>query len=146
MAKNDISPAEQAKLDIANRPRQSVVRFVELYNIVSTAAPEKLDELFGDQVTALEAVAEKVKNPVEVAIEKATANQVDIAVKALTNDDPQNGYAGYVFDGELFAEKTRVKTPRKAATPVQKIEAVLDSVNDEDLAALQELLKARGLA
>ena len=37
-----------------------------------------------------------------------------ITRKALTNEDPLNGYAGFAFDAEVFAEKTRVKTPRVA--------------------------------
>ena len=142
-----LSPEAQAARDaVANRPRQSVVRFVELYVIIRDAAPEKLEEYFGSQVDELEAVADKVENKIAKAIETATSNQLEIATKALENSDPLNGYASYVFDPEVFEEKTRVKQPRTKKTVADKAKDLLAEASDEDLKALHEMLVARGLS
>ena len=141
-----LSPEAQAARDaVANRPRQSVVRFVELYVIIRDAAPEKLEEYFGSQIDELEAVADKVENKIAKAIETATQNQLEIATKALENNDPLNGYASYVFDSEVFEEKTRPKQARVKKTVVDKAQDLLSEATDDDLKALQELLAARGL-
>lgn len=142
----DVSEAAaRTRAEIGNRPRQSVKRFVEYYKIIRDAAPEELERLFGSQVETLEANADKVEDPIQRAIEKVTAEQVDRAVKALENDDALNGYAGYVFDQELFDEKTREKQPRARKTVADKAKDLLAEASDEDLKALQELLAARGL-
>jgi hypothetical protein len=142
-----VSPAAAAtRAEIGNRPRQSVVRYVQYYIIVRDTAPDQLDELFGDQVTALEAVADKVTNPIQEAIEKATATQHDLAIKALENDDALVGYANYVFDPEVFAEKTRERQPRVKRTVAEKAQDLLAEASDADLEALRELLAARGIA
>ena len=141
-----LSPEAQAARDaVANRPRQSVVRFVELYNIIRDAAPEKLDEYFGSQVEELEAVSDRVENKITKAIETATQNQLEIATKALENNDPLNGYASYVFDPEVFEEKTKPKVARVKKTVVDKAQDLLSEASEDDLKALQELLAARGL-
>lgn len=146
--KSELTPEERAEL-IRNTPRQSPLRFAQYFVIISEAAPERVDELFGSQVDVLtEVVAEhgdKVGNPINDAIEKATAAQVEIAVKALKNDSPLTGYADYVFDEEKFAEKTREKKARVKKSAVDKVEDVLSTASPEDLAALAELMKARGI-
>ena len=141
-----LSPEAQAARDaVANRPRQSVVRFVELYVIIRDAAPEKLEEYFGSQIDELEAVADKVENKIAKAIETATSNQLEIATKALENNDPLNGYASYVFDEAVFEDKTKPKVARVKKTVVDKAQDLLSEASDDDLRALQELLAARGL-
>ena len=141
-----LSPEAQAARDaVANRPRQSVVRFVELYVIIRDAAPEKLEEYFGSQIDELEAVADKVENKIAKAIETATSNQLEIATKALENNDPLNGYASYVFDEAVFEEKTKPKVARVRKTVVDKAQDLLSEASEDDLKALQELLAARGL-
>ena len=155
MAKKDTTAPETVELSpeaiaareaVASRPRQSVVRYVELYNIIREAAPEKLDEYFGSQVEELEAVSDRVENKIAKAIETATQNQLEIATKALENSDPLNGYASYVFDPEVFEEKTRVKQPRTKKTVADKAKDLLAEASDEDLRALHEMLAARGLS
>lgn len=142
----EISEAAAAtRAEIGNRPRQSVKRFVEHYVTIRDAAPEELERLFGSQIDVLESNADKVENPIQVAIEKATADRVALSIKALENEDPLNGYAAYVFDQEAFDEKTRVKQPRVKRTVAEKAQDLLSEATDEDLKALQELLAARGL-
>lgn len=133
-----------ARAAVASRPRQSVVRFVQLYRTIKEAAPERLEELFGSQIDALEEVADLVDSPIQVAIDKVAATQVELAVKGLTNTDPLNGYAGYTFNRETFDEKTREKKPRTAKSKTEKVADILKDASPEDLAALQELLAARG--
>lgn len=142
----DISDAAAAtRAEIGNRPRQSVVRFVQHYVTIRDAAPEDLDRLFGSQVDALEAVADKVENPITKAIETATAAQVARSIAALENEDALNGYAAYVFDQEIFDEKTREKKPRVKRTITEKAEDLLSEASDAELEALKALLAARGL-
>jgi len=138
--------AAQARAEIGNRPRQSVVRFVEHFRTIREAAPDRLEELFGDQIPALEAVADKVKSPIQTAIDKVAEQQVAISVKALTNTDPLNGYAGYRFNEEVFAEKTREKKPRVVKSKVEKAKDLLEGISPEELEELQALLAARGHA
>jgi hypothetical protein len=148
-----VEPTEQELSDkaaavreaIANRPRQSVTRFVEYFNIISELEPDRLEEFFGDQVPVLAEVADQVKNPVIEFRTKSDIAQLELAVNALTNQDEKNGYANYQFDAELFAEKTRPKTGRKVRTIEQKVEDLFSKISEEDQAALAELLKARGL-
>ena len=143
----ELSPeAIAAREAVANRPRQSEVRFVEYFKIIEEAAPERLDEFFGDQVYDLREVADKVGNPIQDAIEKAVAGRLELAIKALENTDPLNGYAGHVFDKEKFEEKTRPKTVRTKKTVVDKVESDIANASDEELAAIAELMKARGIS
>jgi hypothetical protein len=142
----EVSEAAAAtRAEIGNRPRQSVKRFVEHYIVIKETAPDELDRLFGDQQAALEENVDKVDNPVQAAIEKATTELRDRSIKALENEDELNGYAHYVFDQETFDEKTRVKAPRTRKTVAEKATDLLAEASDEDLAALKELLAARGL-
>jgi len=142
----EVSEAAAAtRAEIGNRPRQSVKRFVEHYVVIRETSPEDVERLFGDQVDILEENASKIDNPVQTAIEKATAELKDRSIKALENEDPLNGYAGFVFDQEKFDEKTRVKQPRTRKSVAEKATDLLAEASDEDLAALKELLAARGL-
>ena len=142
----EISEAAAAtRAEIGNRPRQSVVRLVEHYVTIRDAAPEEVERLFGSQVDELEANADKVRNPIQAAIEKATADQLDRSIKAMENEDALNGYANFVFDQEKFDEKTREKKPRVKRTVAEKAQDLLAEASDDDLKALQELLAARGL-
>lgn len=142
----ELSPeAEAARLAVATRPRQSVVRFLEYYSIVREVAPDEVERLFGDQAEVLEQHVDEITSPVLKAIEAATQAQLDRAIKALENTDELNGYASFVFDEEKFAEKTAPKKTRARKSPEAKAEDVLTSASDDDLAALAELMKARGL-
>ena len=142
----EISAAAAAVRErIANMPRQSPVRYVELYNIIKTAAPHLIDDYFGPIASTLETVADGVKNPVFDARAKAEEKQLEIAIAALENTDVRTGYAGYSFDLDSFNEKTREKTPRTRKDPVKTTTDLLDKMSDEDKAALAEILKARGI-
>ncbi|QDF16977.1 hypothetical protein SEA_YELLOWPANDA_25 [Microbacterium phage YellowPanda] len=142
----ELSPEAQAAREaVASRPRQSVVRFLEYFLIVRDTAPDEIDRLFGDQVSVLEAHADEIENPITKAIETATKAQLDRAIKALENDDELNGYASFVFDEEKFAEKTRPKQARTKKTIVEKADDLFSNASQEDLDALAEMMKARGL-
>jgi|SRR6478736_7224534 len=145
-ATTEISEAAAAtRAEIGNRPRQSVKRFVEYFNIISELAPDRLDEFFGDQVPALAEHADEVENPVIEFRKKSDEKQLELAVKALRNEDPLNGYANFVFDAEALAEKLRERKPRVVKTVKEKVEDVIASASPEDLQALAELLKAQGV-
>jgi len=137
--------AAQVRAEIANRPRQSVTRYVEYFNIINELAPERLEELFGSQVPDLAAVADQVKNPVIEFRAKSDVAQLDLAVAALTNQDEKNGYAQYTFDPEVFADKTKPKQARAKKTIAEKVDDLFSKISEEDKAALAELLAARGL-
>ena len=142
----EISEAAAAtRAEIGNRPRQSVVRLVQHYVTIRDTAPEEVERLFGSQVDELEAVADKVENPVAKAIENATNAQRDRSIAAMENTDELNGYANFAFDQEKFDEKTREKKPRVKRTVAEKAQDLLAEASDDDLKALQELLAARGL-
>ena len=152
--KNDtteIDAAAAARAEIGNRPRQSQVRLVEYVAILDSVAPGKADELVApENLAAIREHTSEVANPVgedkiQAIVDKYVSEQEARAVKALTNEDPLNGYAGFVFDAEVFAEKTRVKTPRAKKTKVDKAVELINEISDEDAAALKELLAARGL-
>ena len=142
-----LSPeAEAARLAVATRPRQSVVRFVQHYvTIRDLAGQEEVDRLFAGQVDELEAASSHVVNAVDAAVEKVKAEQLARSVAALENEDALNGYANYVFSQETFDEKTREKTPRVKRSVAEKAEDLLAEASDDDLRALQALLAARGL-
>ena len=143
--------AAATRAEIGNRPRQSQVRLVEYVAILDEAAPGKADELVDpENLAEIRQHTAEVQNPVgaekiEEIVAKHKESQVERAVKALTNDDPLNGYLGFAFDAEVFAEKTRVKEPRAKKSKVEKVQDLLSDISDEDAAALKELLAARGL-
>jgi len=137
--------AAQVRAEISSRPRQSVTRYVEYFNIINELAPERLEELFGEQVPDIAAVSDQVKNPVIEFRAKSDVAQLELALNALTNEDEKNGYALYTFDAELFADKTKPKVGRKIRTIEQKVDDLFSKISDEDALALAELLKARGL-
>ena len=138
--------AEEVREAIRNAPRQSQKRLVEYFNILDSAAPDRVSEFFSEEdEAAIRQVAATVRNPIEVAVEKATQAQVELAVKALSNVDEKNGYANFRFNAEDFAAKTAPKQPRVKKSVVDKVESQLETASDEDLEALAALLKARGI-
>lgn len=152
MARKDQNTAEStedkaaaAREAIATRPRQSQKRLVEYGAIISTLAPERFDDIFGDSAGAIAEVLDQVENPVIKFRQKSDEAQLALAIRALENTDPQNGYANFAFDAEAFAEKTRVKTPRTKASKVEKAKSLLDGATPEELAELAALLGARGV-
>ena len=149
-AVKELTPEQLAARErVRTTPRQSVVRLVQHYITVRDTAPEEVERLFGSQVEELEAAAQsgKVENPIEAAIAKVTADRRDASIKALENEDPLNGYANYVFDQEVFDEKTRekkVRGPKKS-----KAEQAVDlftEVSDEDMEQIAALFAARGIS
>lgn len=141
-----VKTAEDVRAEIANRPRQSVVRLVEYYVIVREVAPEKINELFGDRAAILEDNVDRVTNPVTVAVEKAAQSQLDMAIKALTNDDEKNGYANFEFDQELFDAKLAPKKTRTKKSVAEKTEDLLAGATEADLEVLAAILRAKGLS
>jgi len=137
--------AAATRAAIGTRPRQSAKRFVEYFNIISTLAPERIDELFGEQAPVVAGHADEVTNPVIAFREKSDKNQLELAIKGLTNEDPLNGYANFVFDAEKLAENLREKKARAPRTVKEKAEDLLASASPEDLAELAALLKAQGV-
>ena len=136
--------------DVANMPRQSVVAFADYVNTLATHAPERLAEIVApetvDSVKAAIATAgERYTSTVEQRIAKVISEKVEQAVAALTNEDKLNGYASYSFDAEAFSTKTSPKTGRKRLTPADKATRVVDKATPEELEALAEMLRARGL-
>ena len=141
-----VSEAAAAARDaIASRPRQSQVKLVELFVTISETAPERIKGLFGDQADAIAANVDRVQNKVQTAIERAIADHSARAIALLENTDPQNGYANFVFDQEVFDEKLRPKVGRVKKTTVEKAADLLSEASDDDLEALKALLAARGL-
>ena len=148
MAKNDTvteDKAAAARAEIANRPRQSVKRLVELYSIVKEAAPDRIDELFGERAGQLEQNVSKVESPIQKAIAKVVETQLNIAVNALTNEDPLNGYANFAFNQEAFDEKTRERKPRVVKSKADKVKDIAASATPEELAELAAALKEMGI-
>lgn len=142
-AEKVISDAAAAtRAEIANRPRQSVVRKVQYVAILDVTEPGKADELIEpSELAAIREVVGQVENPVVTAREKSDQAQHDLAVKALLNEDEKNGYANFPFSAEAFAEKTKEKTARVRKTVSDKLSNVkAEDVSDEDLAALQALI------
>ena len=150
MVKKNAATKKKPAFDVATAPRQSVVRFAQYVQTIADHAPDKLDDLVDpDTVAAVQAAidgAENYTDTVTPLIEKAIAGAVDRAAKALSNDDPLNGYVGYGFDPELFSEKTKIKVKRAARTPSEKAAKIVETASEEQLAALAELLKARGMS
>ena len=136
--------AEEVREAIRNAPRQSQKRLVEYFNILDTAAPERVSEFFSEEdEAAIREVAGNVSNPVDDAVAKATAAQVALAVKALENADEKNGYANYSFNREEFDVKTAPKKTRVKKSVAEKAESLIETASDEDLDALAALLAAR---
>ena len=137
--------AAVARDAIASRPRQSQVKLVELFVTISETAPERIEDLFGDQADAIAANVDRVQNKVQTAIERVIADHSARAIALLENTDPQNGYANFAFNQEVFDEKLRPKVGRVKKTAVEKAADLLSEASDDDLEALKALLAARGL-
>jgi len=145
---NEVSAAAQATRDaIRDRPRQSPVRYLEHYVTIKTLAPEELEERFTpDELVLLEANADRVTNKVEEFRTKSDDNQLSISRNATSNENPQTGYAGYVFDEaavEVLDEKLREKQPREKKDVVDKAKDLFskpipDDKRDELIALLRE--------
>jgi hypothetical protein len=135
--------AAATRAAIGDRPRQSVVRFVQHYITIRETAPDELERLFGDQIEALEEASKSVQNPITVAQEKVAAEASARSIAALENEDEKNGYANYVFDETVFAEKTKERQPRVKRTVAEKAKDLLEGASPEDIAALQALLAER---
>ena len=146
--KND-GPSEKAlatRAEIANRPRQSVVRLVEYFGIIKAGAPDRLDEFWSAEEQAeLNAVVGSVSDKLTEAAERARQEQIDRAVHALENTDEKNGYANFAFNAEAFADKTREKKARVKRSPLEKATELLE-LTPEEQAVLDQLLAARGQA
>ena len=142
-----VSEAAAAARDaIASRPRQSQVKLVELFVTISETAPERIKDLFGDQADAIAANVDRVQNKVQTAIERVIADHSARAIALLENTDPQNGYANFAFDQEVFDAKLAPKKTRVKKSVADKVADDLESATAEDLEALAEMLRAKGVS
>ena len=142
--------ATQGRPDVANMPRQSQVAFADYVHTLNLHAPDLLDELVdpGTITVVQDAIVNAGTNfsgTTQARIEKVIADKVAQAEAALTNEDKLNGYAGFAFDAEAFAKRTAPKTGRKRLSASEKAARVVDEATPEQLEALAELMKARGL-
>ena len=142
--------APATRPDVANMPRQSVVAYADYIHTLALHAPEALEELVAPETVnavkdAIVGAGSNFAGTTQKRIEKVIADKVEQAKAALTNEDKLNGYAGFAFDAEAFAAKTAPKTGRKRLTPADKATRVVDKATPEELEALAEMLRARGL-
>lgn len=147
----DVEAQPKGRPDIASISRTSDVAQADYINTLVQFAPEELeglvDEAVVNEVTAaIEAAGELFASTTEAAIERAIKTKVEAAVKALSNDDPLNGYATRVFDPEVFAKKVQPKVKRERLSPEKKVEKIVESASPEMLEALKRLLESKGLA
>ena len=148
MAKKTAATAEDVRAAIADRPRQSVNRYVELFNIVNTLAPERLEEFFTPElIDQLSEVADQQRNPVTEAYAKVNEKQLELAINALTNDNKQQGYAPAVFTWtrDAYDERNRPKAKRTKKSVVDKFDELINSASDEEREALQAIMQSRNL-
>jgi hypothetical protein len=138
--------AAATRAAIGDRPRQSQVRLVEYFRTIRDHAADRLDEFWSaEEQDALNAVADKVEDKVQIAATKAEQDVIDRAIKNLENHDEKNGYANFAFDPEVFELKTKEKTPRTRRSPADKVAEALTNITPEQEAELLALLQSRGL-
>ena len=95
---------------------------------------------------AIEEAGELFTSTTDAAIEKAIETKVAAAIKALSNTDELNGYAGREFDPENFSKKVQPKVKRERLSPEEKAQRITEKASPEQLEALAALLAARGIA
>lgn len=136
--------------DVANTPRQSAVAFADYINTLNQHAPEQLADIVDPStvkaaLAAIEAAGDRYTSTTAAAIATAIKNKVEAAVKALTNDAPLTGYAGYSFDPEVFAAKVAPKKGRSKLSDEDRMARVAEQATPEQLEILAALLREKGL-
>ena len=143
--------AEERALAIANAPRQSVVSFADYIVTLAAHAPDQLDELVDPStaaaaLAAVNAAGDLFSSTTEAAIAKTIEKKIEAAINALSNTAPLTGYAGYVFDDELFTKKVTPSTGRVRLSPEAKAARIVEDATPEQLDALEALIAARKTA
>ena len=137
--------------NIASIARTSDVSHADYIYTLAEHAPDELKNLVSAKtqkaaLKAIEEAGELFTSTTDAAIEKAIETKVAAAIKALSNTDELNGYAGRAFDAEVFAKKVAPKTGRRKLSPEDRANRVVEEASPEQLEALAALLKERGLA
>ena len=143
--------AAAARPDVSKVNRTSEVAMADYIHTLVQHAPERLDGIVDPAtVKATEAAiaeaGDRFTSTTDRAIQRAIETKVEAAVRALTNEDELNGYAGRAFNAEVFAKKVAPKTGRRKLSPEERAARTVEQATPEQLDALAELLKARGLA
>ena len=137
--------------NIANISRTSDVAHADYIYTLAEHAPEDLKALVPakTQKAALKAIEEAgdlFTSTTDAAIEKAIETKVAAAIKALSNTDELNGYAGREFNAENFSKKVQPKVKRERLSPAEKAQRITEKATPEQLEALAALLAARGVS
>ena len=148
----DITETETAgRPNIASIARTSDVSHADYIYTLAEHAPDELKNLVSSKtqkaaLKAIEEVGELFTSTTDLAIEKAIETKVAAAIKALSNTDELNGYAGREFNPENFAKKVQPKVKRERLSPEEKAQRITEKASPEQLEALAALLAARGIA
>lgn len=148
----DITETETAgRPNIASIARTSDVSHADYIYTLTEHAPDELKNLVSVKtqkaaLKAIEEAGELFKSTTDLAIEKAIETKVAAAIKALSNTDELNGYAGREFNSENFAKKVQPKVKRERLSPEEKAQRITEKASPEQLEALAALLAARGIA
>ena len=148
----DITETETAgRPNIASIARTSDVSHADYIYTLAEHAPDELKNLVSVKtqkaaLKAIEEVGELFTSTTDLAIEKAIETKVAAAIKALSNTDELNGYAGREFNPENFAKKVQPKVKRERLSPMEKAQRITEKASPEQLEALAALLAARGIS
>ena len=152
MAKKNTQVESAPRPDIASIKRTSDVAHADYVFTLMQWAPAELEDIVDPATVAavdaaISAAGDLFDSTTERAIAKTISTKVEAAVRALTNEDELNGYAGRAFDPEVFAAKVapKVSKGRARLSPEQKAERVVAEATPEQLEALAELLRAKGI-
>ena len=142
---------ETGRPNIANISRTSDVAHADYIYTLAEHAPDELKNLVSSKTSkaalkAIEEAGELFTSTTNAAIEKAIETKVAAAIKALSNTDELNGYAGREFDAENFSKKVQPKVKRERLSPEEKAQRITEKASPEQLEALAALLAARGIA
>lgn len=137
--------------NIANISRTSDVAHADYIYTLAEHAPDELKNLVSSKtqkaaLKAIEEAGELFTSTTDAVIEKAIETKVAAAIKALSNTDELNGYAGREFDAENFSKKVQPKVKRERLSPEEKAQRITEKASPEQLEALAALLAARGIA
>lgn len=142
---------ETGRPNIANISRTSDVAHADYIYTLAEHAPDELKDLVSAKtqkaaLKAIEEAGELFTSTTDAAIEKTIETKVAAAIKALSNTDALNGYAGREFDAENFSKKVQPKVKRERLSPEEKAQRITEKASPEQLEALAALLAARGIA
>ena len=145
-----VETVEAGRPNIANISRTSDVAHADYIYTLAEHAPDELKALVPAKtqkaaLKAIEEAGELFTSTTDAAIEKAIETKVAAAIKALSNTDELNGYAGREFSAENFAKKVQPKVKRERLTPAEKAQRITEKATPEQLEALAALLAERGI-